>query len=419
MPDITQKADVVIVGGGIIGIACAHYLSEAGRQVTVIDQGSIGGACSMGNCGYICASHILPLTEPEALWTGIKSLFNPRAAFRIRPSLRPELWLWLLQFMRRCNQRQMLRAGTALQALLESSLQEYRQLMEREKLACEWQQKGLLFVFKGAHGLDQFAAMDRLITEHFGVSANRIEGADLPAMDAALRPGLSGAFHYPDDASLRPDLLNARWVENLRARGVTFVENCSLLDVEKNGAAIQAIDTSSGRLEAGHFVFASGAWSAKLAPLLGCRIPVEPGKGYSITMARPGNCPVHPMLFPEKRVGVSTFEQGYRLGSMMEFAGFDSSIPEHRIRQLRVSAEDYLIEPHADPVLNTWYGWRPMTWDSLPIIGQVPNLNNGYLATGHNMLGLATATGSGRLLAELVQHKPTHIDPQPYRPDRF
>ena len=419
MTDTIHRNDIVIVGGGIIGIACAHYLTEAGRQVTVIDRGSMAGACSAGNCGYICASHILPLTEPEALWTGLKSLFNPKAAFRIRPTLRPELWMWMFQFMRRCNHRQMLFAGAALKALLESSLEEYHQLMEREKLACEWQQKGLLFAFKGERGMEQFAAMDHFVSEHFGVSAKRIDGADLPAFDAALRPGLTGAFHYPDDASLRPDLLNARWVESLRSKGVRFVENCSLVGVDKTDGKIHAIETTNGRFEADQFIFATGAWSAKVAPLLGCRIPVEPGKGYSITMARPSLCPSHAMLFPEKRVGVSPFEHGYRLGSMMEFSGFDTSIPAQRIQQLRASAEDFLIEPHADPVLDTWYGWRPMTWDSLPIIGQVPNLQNSYLATGHNMLGLATASGSGRLLAELIQDKPPHIDPSPYSPNRF
>jgi D-amino-acid dehydrogenase len=419
MTDPTQRNDVVIVGGGIIGIACAHYLTEAGMKVTVVDKGAIAAACSSGNCGYICASHILPLTEPEALWTGLKSLFNPEAAFRIRPTLRPELWQWMLQFMRRCNHRQMLVAGQALKALLDSSLQEYHQLMAREKLACEWQETGLLFAFKGERGMEQFAEMDRLVTEHFGVSANRIEGADLPCFDPALRSDLTGAFHYPDDASLRPDLLNRRWVENLRARGVRFIEDCKLEALVKEGGTIRAITTSRGPIEADRFVFATGAWSVKLAPQLGCRIPIEPGKGYSVTMARPSRCPAHPMLFPEKRVGVSPFKHGYRLGSMMEFSGFDASIPEQRIRQLRSSAEDFLVEPYADPVLDTWYGWRPMTWDSLPIIGQVPDLKNAFLATGHNMLGLATATGSGRLLAELVQGSSPHIDPTPYSPARF
>jgi len=166
-------------------------------------------------------------------------------------------------------------------------------------------------------------------------------------------------------------------------------------------------------------VFAVGAWSAKLAPMLGCRIPVEPGKGYSVTMARPSVCPAHPMLLPEEKVGVSPFKKGYRLGSMMEFSGYDSSIPAHRIDHLRHAAEHYLVEPHADPVLETWYGWRPMTWDSLPIIGQVPHLENSYLATGHNMLGMAVASATGLLLKELMQGESPHIDPAPYSPGRF
>lgn len=416
---LPTSTDVVIVGSGIIGISSAHYLNKAGMKVTVIDQGALAAACSQGNCGYICASHILPLTEPEALWTGLKSLFDSKAAFRIRPSLRPELWLWMLQFMRRCNHRQMLAAGKALKAILESSLHEYHQLMKEERLDCEWQEKGLLFAFSGERGLIRFAEMDRFIAEHFGISAHYIAGVDLPRFDPALRPGLTGAFHYPDDASVRPDLLNQQWVENLRTRGVNFIESCRLKNVLRDGPRIKALETTCGRLEAAHFVFATGAWSAKLAPLLGCRIPVEPGKGYSITMARPKRCPSHPMLFPEKRVGVSPFAQGYRLGSMMEFSGFDNSIPAQRIQQLRTAAEDFLVEPHSESVLETWYGWRPMTWDSLPIIGQVPNLQNGFLTTGHNMLGLATASGSGRLLAELITGKTPHIDPLPYAPSRF
>jgi len=189
--------------------------------------------------------------------------------------------------------------------------------------------------------------------------------------------------------------------------------------VQKSGATIKALETSQGLIAADRFVFAVGAWSARLAPLLGCRIPVEPGKGYSVTMGRPTVCPEHPMLLPEEKVGVSPFREGYRLGSMMEFTGFDTSIPPQRIEQLRRSAEHYLVEPYADPVLETWYGWRPMTWDSLPIIGPVPNLENSYLATGHNMLGMAIASASGLLLKEIILGESPHIDPTPYSPNRF
>jgi len=125
------------------------------------------------------------------------------------------------------------------------------------------------------------------------------------------------------------------------------------------------------------------------------------------------------MLFPEHKVGVTPFENGYRLGSIMDFAGYDSTISTRRIDQLRESAVPYLVTPFTKDIREKWYGWRPMTWDSLPIIGRVPNLGNAYLATGHNMLGMSLATATGKLIAEILQGKSTHLDPAPYSPGRF
>jgi D-amino-acid dehydrogenase len=124
------------------------------------------------------------------------------------------------------------------------------------------------------------------------------------------------------------------------------------------------------------------------------------------------------MLFPEHRVGVSPFDGGCRLGSIMEFAGYDTSIPTSRIEQLHDSARRYLRTPIAAGG-TAWYGWRPMTWDSLPIIGRVPKLANAWLATGHNMLGMSLATATGRLVAELIEGLPTHIDAAAYSLERF
>ena len=125
------------------------------------------------------------------------------------------------------------------------------------------------------------------------------------------------------------------------------------------------------------------------------------------------------MLLLEHHVGVTPFDEGYRLGSMMEFAGFDASIADRRIRQLKDSATPYLVEPYTDAVQETWYGWRPMTWDSLPIIGRVPRLENAYFATGHNMLGVSLAAVTGRLIAEIVQRQTPHIDTAAFSPARF
>jgi D-amino-acid dehydrogenase len=410
---------VLIVGSGIIGIGCAHYLSKAGFRVTVIDRGSIASACSHANCGFICPSHVLPLTEPGAIRVAIKSLFNPSAPFRVKPRFSPALWKWMWQFAKRCNRRQMLKAGSHLKAILDSSMQEYRRLVVEESLDCEWKESGLLYVLRTGRGMREFAETDRMLSDHFGVKAERIDGKDLPSFDPGLKPGLAGAFHYQEDVFVRPDLLNLQWSKRLRDYGVTFIEHCELKGIAKSAARITHLDTSHGEMKADRFVFATGAWSARLSSDLECRIPIQPGKGYSVTMPRPDTCPRFPMLFPEHKVGVSPFDSAYRLGSMMEFSGYDTSIPDRRIQQLREAAKPYLVVPFTKGHQQTWYGWRPMTWDSLPIIGRVPSLSNAYLATGHNMLGLSLATATGKLIAEIIQDCPTHIDPTAFSPARF
>jgi D-amino-acid dehydrogenase len=419
MGDSSQNESVLVVGAGIIGIACAHYLSRAGFKVTVIDQGTIAKACSYGNCGYICPSHILPLTEPDAIQKAIASFFTPEAAFRVKPRWSPAFWNWMWQFAKRCNHRQMLAAGAHLKSLLDSSMAEFKKLMAEQSLECEWRESGLLYVMQTASGMRGFAETDHLLSKHFGVEARRIDGEELPDFDPALKRGLAGAFYFENDAFVRPDRLATAWVENLKKDGVTFIEECAMESLEKRGSSVTSINTSRGAMRADHFVIAAGAWSANLAEHLDCRIPIEPGKGYSVTMERPDICPRYPMLLPEHNVGVTPFAEGYRLGSMMEFVGFDTSIPESRIQQLRESATSYLVEPFTDVIQETWYGWRPMTWDSLPIIGHAPGLENTYLATGHNMLGMSLATVTGKLIAEIVQQQETHIEIDPFSPTRF
>lgn len=417
MKNSGEQTQILIVGAGIIGIACAHYLIKAGYSVTVIDQSTIGSGCSYGNCGYVCPSHVLPLTEPGAVSTGFKSLFNPSAAFRIKPRFSLALMKWLWEFAKRCNHKQMLAAASDLKVLLDASITEYRQLVS--ELECEWQDKGLLYVLQSEHGLTEFAETEQLINEQFGLSARFIPGEELPAFDPAIKMGLAGAYHYENDAHLRPDKLTTTWAEYLKKSGATFIENCELTSVNKINGKIISVETSKGLLTADRYIIAAGAWSAKLAKALNSSIPIQPGKGYSLTMSRPDICPKYPILFPEHGVGVTPFESGYRLGSMMEFSGFDSSIPKHRIQQLKDSAKPYLVEPFTHFANEAWQGWRPMTWDSLPIIGRVPSLDNTYITTGHNMLGVTLAPATGKLISEIIQGKDPYINPQAYSPDRF
>ncbi len=180
-----------------------------------------------------------------------------------------------------------------------------------------------------------------------------------------------------------------------------------------------------------------------LADALGYRVPIQPGKGYSVSMPRPSRCPTIPIIFPEYRVAVTPLKSLYRLGSIMEFAGYDYSIPPKRLALLRSAAEQFLIEPYpedgarwffgpvtsvfapdpesspAETIQVKWFGWRPMTYDGIPIIDRTPKMENVWLAVGHNMLGLSMAPATGKLLCELVGGQAPQTDPAPYRLERF
>lgn len=414
-----SQQQCIIIGGGVIGTACAEFLSQRGYGVTIIERGEFGRGASHGNCGLVCPSHVLPLTEPGAWRMALRSLFNPQSPFRVKPRFDLRLWSWFFRFARRCNERDMLAAAGATQPLLLSSLELYAGLCERGDLVCEWQKQGLLYVYRDKSAFEGYAKTNRLLADRFHEPARRIEGNDLEKFEPALKPGLAGGWYYDYDAHLRPDVLLKSWRKRLEARGVVIREYTPFKGfVFGNGKPV-GVQLERELLTADLFVIATGALTPLLERELNCRIPIQPGKGYSLTMPRPQICPARPLMFPEYRVAVTPMDTGYRLGSIMEFAGYDDSIPPERIALLRRGAEPFLRKPYCEPVIEAWMGWRPMTPDSVPIIDRLPKLENVFLAAGHNMLGLSMAPATGRVVAELIAGDTPHIDPAPYSLRRF
>lgn len=410
---------IVVVGGGVIGAACAWYLCRHGGQVTILEKGEFGRGCSHGNCGFICPSHVLPLAAPGALGGALRALWQANGSFRIRLSWDACLWSWLWHFARRCNFQDMTAAAVALHGLLQSSRKLYEDLLATAGPACDWQTHGLLMVFKSARQFAHHARVARWLEREFGVISEAWTANDLQSREPALRPGLAGGWFYPDDAHLRPDLLLNWWRGQLLADGVNIIENCPAVGFVQRGKKAIAVETETGTVPAEIVVIAAGAWTPLLSRLLGENIPIQPGKGYSLTMARPRTCPLRPLLFEEHRVAVTPLTDCYRLGSTMEFVGYDASLPRQRLEYLRAAARHYLHEPEAEPVIEEWYGWRPMTFDGLPVIDRLPRLRNVWIAAGHGMLGMTLAPATGRLLTERIFSLTPHIDPAPFRLCRF
>jgi D-amino-acid dehydrogenase len=411
----SPERHALIVGAGVVGAFCAYFLRRDGWRVTLVDRGTVGGACSHGNCGYVSPSHVLPLCRPGQLRNGLIGLVSRDQALSIRPQLRPAFWGWLLRFARHCNHADALRGGAARHALLASSAALYREVLARHALEVEWNDQGLLFVFKERAGFEAYRATDRLLGERFDVRAEPIEGgAALAAFEPALKPDLAGAWLYRIDAALRPDRLMTGLRRVLEAEDVVIRERCEVTGLLADGGRVRGAATADGPLEADVVVACTGAWTPRLNALLGCRVPIEPVKGTSITMPRPERCPRHPMVLEEPHVAITPFASGYRIGSTMDFVGYDATLEPRRLAYLRRHAAAYLHEPLADPVEEEWCGWRPMTPDDLPILDRTPRFENVWIAAGHGMLGISTAPATGRLLAERLGGRAPHIAPEPF-----
>jgi D-amino-acid dehydrogenase len=412
-----SKDDVLIIGGGAIGLATALALLDAGRGVRVLEAERVGAGASHGNCGTITPSHAPPLAAPGRVTQALRWMFTPNAPLYIRPRLDPELWRWLLRFALRCNRRDWHASTLGRAAILNDSRARLADWVSRYGLQCEFAEEGVDYVFRDPANFDkQIAECEEL--REFGIDSIAIPGPGYERDEPALKPGLAGAIRFPGDARLRPDRYVAELARVVRERGGVVEEGCRVesLQSAEDGATAR---TARGPRRAREAVIALGAWSPKLAKQLGFRLPIQPGKGYSITYSRPERVPKRPLSLRDRSVCVTAWGSGFRLGSTMEFSGYDSTLNAVRLGMLEDAAREYLHEPVGAAVEQRWYGWRPMSSDDMPAIGRVPGHAHAWVAAGHGMLGISMSAGTGQLAADLIAGRPTAIDPAPYRPDRF
>ncbi len=416
-PQVNAK-HVLVIGGGVIGAMCALELSHAGCQVTIVEKDRWGAACSHGNCGYVSPSHVLPLAQPGTIRKTLKQMFQANSPFAIKPRLSWQALQWFLKFAGRCNQRDMLDAAGGNHAMLQSSKELYQRWVS-QGLECQWQEVGNLFVFEHQRDFEAFADTERLIQQNFGVSATPLPMKQLVELEPAIKPVVAGAWYYQGDCHLRPDLLMSGLRTLLENRNVSILENCEVKRLIADAQAIRGVEIDGDTIEADQFVVAMGAWTPFLNRQLGCKIPIQPGKGYSLTMPAPEKMPKIPIIFEDTHVAITPLHDKYRIGSTMEFVGYNTTIHRKRLNLLKASAERYLVDPVCEPIEEEWFGWRPMTYDSLPIIDRSPAWSNVWICSGHSMLGISMATGSGKLLREMLLGETPHLETSHYSLKRF
>jgi D-amino-acid dehydrogenase len=417
-----QRRDVLVIGGGVVGLACGLALQQGGRDVLVVEADTVGCGSSHGNCGTITPSHALPLAAPGTIRRALRWMLTPDAPLYLHPQRDRALWAWLLRFSRRCNRRDWLEAAAAKARILQYSRRLLPDWVARHGLECEFLPGGTDHVFRNARALRDFEG-DLVALADVGIASQRIDGADYQREEPALLDGIVGAVRFPGDGSLRPDRYVAELARALREAGGEIVEQCKVTGMSEDGADLR-IRTALGDFTARDVLLAAGAWSPQLAralspALAGLRPAMQPGKGYSITYARPTLVPRHPLVLHERSVCVTAWQDGFRLGSTMEFSGYDASLNRRRLDALERGAREYLREPTGAVKREEWFGWRPMTFDDLPIIGRAPGQQRLWVATGHGMLGVSMSAATAELVADLILGRTPQIDPSPYRPERL
>jgi len=215
----------IVVGGGVIGAMSALYLAQSGHRVTVIDQGAFGSKCSHANCGYVCPSHVLPLTTPGAYKDALKAIFSSQSALKIRPRFDFRFLSWMGNFALRCNEYCMMESARGLHLLLQSSMVEFEKLVARQLIDCQWKEKGLLFGYHSEDAFESYRKVNDRLIEDFGLAAQPYDSAQLQNLEPALKPGLGGAWHYTGDRHLRPDRLMSSLKMTLETLGVEIVEH--------------------------------------------------------------------------------------------------------------------------------------------------------------------------------------------------
>jgi len=399
---------ILIVGGGVIGLCTAYYAAQRGHRVTVVDRASeYDLGCSYGNAGMITPSHFVPLAAPGAIRLALKWMWNPESPFYMKPRLDSRLIEWAWKFYRAATVKHVIGSAPLLLDL---------NLASREcfvRLARQWgdfsiEEKGIVMVCNTDEGLEHELATAEMARE-LGLPIEILDAKQIAAMEPDLQMTIAGGIYFPKDAYLAP----MEFMSALKKRVPVRWNTSARLRVNGNRVVSD--------LEADEYVICGGAWSSQIARDLKLHLPMQAGKGYSLTLQRPRKKPAHAMILSEVRVAVTPMGESLRFGGTMEITGTDLSINPSRVRGIVKAVPKYLPDFRADDFrdVQPWAGLRPCSPDGLPYIGRFARYENLSVATGHAMMGLSLGPITGELMSQVLAGERPSIAIDALSPDRY
>ncbi|MBB2915380.1 D-amino-acid dehydrogenase [Streptosporangium becharense] len=411
--------DVLVIGGGIVGLFCAYHLRRAGVGVTVLERGPVGGpmSCSYGNTGFVGTQGSTPLAEPGVPAQGLRWLLNPESPFYIRPRWDGELLRWLWHFRRACNEHDARAGFGVLVDLKKRSLDILRELCAAGDLAPFFTAQGMVLAYNTPQGFDKACRSVPEAVAH-GVPLRVLGPGELDALEPDTEFDVHGALYNEEGAYLRvPDFLVA-FARMLEGMGVEIHPHTEAVGFEVAGREVRRVRTTRGDFHPREVVVAAGTWSAECARRLGVGLMLQPAKGYSVTVKAPRDAPRRPLLLGEGKVALVPLGDRLRFGGTLELSGMDATISRRRVDGILRTVRTYLPRLETTETVETWSGFRPCTPDGIPLIGRAEPYRNLCVASGHGHIGMGLAPAGGKLIAQIITGERPDIDPAPFRVGR-
>jgi len=413
-----MSKEVVIIGGGIIGLCSAYYLQKEGCAVTIIDQSDMTKGASFVNAGYITPSHIIPLAAPGMITKGLKWMFDTASPFYVKPRLDKDFLKWAWAFKKSATASKVEKAIPIIKEINILGRTLYEEIKQSGDFNFHYERKGLLMLYKtDKAGEEEWEVGQRAIKE--GLNVNHITAEEVKKMEPDAAIDCKGAIYFDSDAHMTPKEFMTEMVSYLKEKGVTFYTHEKVQDLVISTDAIKEVMTTKRILKADEVLIAAGSWSPLLTRKLGVKIPIQAGKGYQINTVRETGITI-PALLVEAKVAVTPMNGFTRFAGTMELAGFNDNINPKRVKAISNSVSNYYqgLSLTKEEEATADFGLRPCSPDGLPYIGRTHKYKNLIIASGHAMMGWSLGPPTGKLVSEIISDKKLSLDIKPFHPDR-
>ncbi|SNY99741.1 NAD(P)/FAD-dependent oxidoreductase [Flagellimonas pacifica] len=414
-----KNKNVIIVGGGIVGLSSAYYLQKEGHNVTVLDKSEMNWGASYVNAGYITPSHIIPLASPGMISKGIKYMFNPVSPFYMKPRLDLDFMKWAWYFKKSSTTAKVKLAMPLIKNINLLSRELFEDIKNSGDLGdFHLERKGLLMVYQTQKEGDHEMMVARIASD-MGLEVTNLDSDGLNKVEPNVKFNALGAVHYECDGHTTPTQFMERMIDYLPKCGVKINKNEEVLDVSVNGNKITEIKTNKASYSADEVVFAAGSWTSMLSKKMNIKLPLQAGKGYRINVESPTNISM-PAILMEAKMAVTPMQGYTRFAGTMEFSGINHTIRKKRVDAIAQGAERYYegLKISEEDKSNAQCGLRPVTPDGLPYIGTSEQFENLTLATGHAMMGWSLGPATGKLVTELISDKKLSMNIDSFAPER-